>query len=121
MQYFRMFADENGDSHVEAMENTYELQDYAPPAPAFGISPAQGAERYVFVQFPPNWTSELHPAPKRQLCVILSGEFQGETSDGIVMDLKAGDMVLMEDTSGLGHKAKVIGDAEVLAMMIHLD
>ena len=121
MQYFRMYADDNGESHLETMETTYELQDYAPPAPAFGISPITNAERYVFVRFPPKWTSPLHPAPRRQLCIMLSGKFEGETSDGTKAVLVAGDMVQMDDTTGLGHMAKVLGDAEVRMIMIHLD
>ena len=121
MQYFRMFTDDQGESHIETLENSFELQDYAPPAPAFGISPAIEAARYVFVQFPPKWTSPFHPAPRRQLCVMLSGEFEGETSDGSKAVLSAGDMVLMEDTSGKGHMAKTLGESEVQMVMIHLE
>jgi hypothetical protein len=37
------------------------------------------------------------------------------------MDLKPGDVVLMEDTTGKGHTARAMDGAEVCAMMVHLE
>ncbi len=121
MKYLRLYADQDGESHVEEVQVTFDTQLYAPPAPAFGISATQDASRYVFVSFPANWDSELHPTPRRQLFVVLSGHLTGETSDGTLMDLEPGDVVLMEDTTGKGHTAKTMDGAEVQAMMIHLE
>jgi len=121
MKYLRLYADRNGESHVEELRATFDMQAYAPPAPAFGISEPVDAARFVFVHFPANWTSELHPSPRRQLFVILSGHLRGEASDGTVMDLRPGDVLLMEDTTGKGHTARTMDGGEVHAMMVHLD
>jgi redox-sensitive bicupin YhaK (pirin superfamily) len=79
------------------------------------------AARFVRVRFPAGWDSELHPTPRRQLFVMLSGQFEGKTSGGAAMVFQPGDTVLMEDTTGLGHSARVIGEEEVLALMVHVD
>lgn len=121
MKYFRLYADRDGESHVEAVQAKFDMAEYAPPAPAFGISEARDAARYIMVHFPAGWTSELHPAPRRQVFVMLSGHFEAQASDGTRMDLKPGDVVLMEDTTGKGHTARTLDGEEVHAMMVHLE
>lgn len=121
MNYVRLYAGPDGESHAEEMQASFDMAVYAPPAPAFGVSPPTAAQRYVMVHFPAGWDSDFHPAPRRQLFVILSGRFQGATSDGAVLDLAPGDVVLMEDTSGKGHSAKVIGADDVHGLMVHLE
>ena len=121
MKYLRLYADENGESHFEELEAEFDMALYAPPAPAFGVSAPVGTTRYVMVHFPARWDSELHPAPRRQLFVMLSGRFQGQTSGGAVRDLGPGDVILMEDTTGKGHAARTLDGTEVHALMVHLE
>ena len=120
MKYLRLYADENGESHVEEMSVEYTPVDYAPPAPPFGISELTEVTGSIHVRFPAGWTSELHPTPRRQLFILLAGDFCGRASDGTLMNLVPGDVVLMEDTVGKGHTAVVNGDEDVHALMIHL-
>lgn len=121
MKYLRLYADQNGESRIEEMQVAFNMAVYAPPAPAFGVSEPTEAKRFVTVHFPAGWDSEPHPAPRRQLFVMLSGRFQGQTSDGALMDLGPGDVILMEDTTGKGHSARTIGGSDVHALMVHLE
>jgi len=121
MKYLRLYAGEDGESHVEEMHAEFNMAMYAPPAPTFGVSDPTDAKRFVMVHFPSGWDSELHPAPRRQLFVMLSGQFQGQTSGGMLMDLGPGDAMLMEDTTGKGHSARTMGGSEVYALMVHLE
>ena len=121
MKYLRLYADETGESRVEEMQAEFDMAVYAPPAPAFGVSRPTDAMRFIMVHFPAGWDSKLHPAPRRQLFVMLSGQFQGQASDGTVMDLGPGDVILMEDTTGKGHSARTIGGSDVHALMVHLE
>lgn len=121
MKRLRLYADKDGESHVEEFGTDYNLIAYAPPAPAIGVSPPEDASRYVMVRFPAGWDSALHTTPRRQLFVMLSGSLEGQASDGTLIPLEAGDVLLMEDTTGKGHTAKVLGGAEVQAMMVHLE
>jgi len=121
MKYLRLHAGGDGESHVEDMEIEFNMAVYAPPAPAFGVSEPTDAKRFIMVHFPAGWDSELHPAPRRQLFVMLSGRFEVQASDGTVMDLEPGDAVMMEDTTGKGHSAKTMGGSDVHALMVHLE
>jgi quercetin dioxygenase-like cupin family protein len=121
MQSHRLYSDEDGETHFEVVSTTFTPMEYAPPAPAFGLSEPTEATRYVTVRFPAGWNSGLHPTPRRQVFVVLSGRLEGEASDGMHMSFGAGDVLLMEDTEGKGHTARVVGRDDVLAMMIHLE
>ena len=121
MKYLRLYADANGESHVEEMSVQFSPIDSAPPAPPFGLSERIEATGLIYVRFPAGWTSDLHPTPRRQLFVLLAGDFSGRASDGALMNLVPGDVLLMEDTVGKGHTGKVNGTEDVHAMMIHLE
>jgi len=121
MKRYRLFADEDGESHFEETEVAFTPMQYAPPAPPFDISEPVETARYVTVRFPAGWDSPFHCAPRRQLFVVLSGELEGTASDGASITLKAGDTVLMEDTTGKGHSAAVKGEDDVYGLMVQLE
>ncbi len=121
MKCYRLYADDNGESHFEKTAVAFTLKQYAPPAPPFDISEPVETTRYVMVRFPAGWDSAFHCAPRRQLFIVLSGEFEGAASDGSTIALTAGDAVLMEDTTGKGHSASVKGEDDVYGLMVHLD
>ncbi len=120
MKFLRIYTDELGDSRFQKVSEQFSDQIYAPPAPAFGVSPALASERFVRVRFPANWVSPLHAAPRRQLFVMLAGVFEWTSSTGEAELFRPGDMLLMEDTTGKGHGARVIGNEDVHGMMVHL-
>lgn len=121
MKSFRLYADEDGESHFEKTEIEFSPNHYAPPAPPFDISEPVEATRYLMVRFPAGWDSAFHCAPRRQLFIVLSGELEGAASDGAKMTFAAGDALLMEDTTGKGHGATVKGEDDVFALMVHLE
>ena len=116
----RLFSDEAGESHFEDIEFDMSSIQYAPPAPALDISDAINASRYFWFRFPKDWSDASHPSPRRQLFVVLEGEVEGWTSSGDTRLFRAGDRLLMEDTTGKGHGARPI-NGEVLAVVIALE
>ena len=115
----RLFADKRGESHFEEFEIDMESIQYAPPAPALEISEPTVAKQYFWFRFPNGWHDAAHPSPRRQLFVVLEGEVEGWTSTGDTRIFRAGDRLLMEDTSGKGHGARPL-NGEVLAVVIAL-
>ncbi|MGI9352251.1 MAG: hypothetical protein ACR2O3_11865, partial [Rhizobiaceae bacterium] len=93
---------------------------YAPPAPALEISEPIEAKSVFWFRFPKDWEDAAHPSPRRQLFIVLEGEVEGWTSLGVRMTLKAGDRLLMEDTTGKGHGARPL-TSEAVALVIALD
>jgi uncharacterized cupin superfamily protein len=51
--------------------------------------------------------------------MLLTGECEFETGDGECRRRKAGDVVMLDDTTGKGHRTKVIGDVPVRIAAVH--
>lgn len=116
----RIYEDAQGNSHFGETELIFELRDYAPPAAPISVSQVMKAENVTFISSPAGWFGDWHPAPRRQLIFVLVGELETEVSDGEKLLLRPGDFVLVEDTTGRGHRSRVVGDVRGLAAAIPL-
>jgi quercetin dioxygenase-like cupin family protein len=117
----RIDADESGESRFAADEIALSLQEFAPPAAPLLASGAQAAARWVLLQLPLGWVGEPHRAPRRQLFFCLSGAVRVVASTGDTRVLAAGDILVMADTTGKGHKTEVISAVPVEGVMVQLD
>ena len=120
MKYIRLYSDENGESHFEDLEAQFRSVDFSPPAPPLDISEFSSAENCFILKGSSDWAGDWHPAPFRQLHFYLSGEVEAETSDGEIRRIGAGSVALIEDTSGKGHRSRVVGSSEVLIAVVKL-
>jgi hypothetical protein len=119
IEYLRIYTDSNGCSHFEIKNIGLASKDYAPPAPPLNTSAAEPAKRSVFLELPVGWYGGWHPTPVRQWLILMSGECEFEAGDGERFIRKAGDIVLLDDTSGKGHQTKVLGNVAVRIAAIH--
>ena len=117
--YLRIYTDEKDCSHFEDVHVSLHSTDYAPPAPNLNTSKIEDAQKYVFLDLPVGWYGDWHPTPVRQWLALMSGECEFETGDGEKRISKAGDIVLLEDTSGKGHQTKVVGNTAVRILAVH--
>jgi hypothetical protein len=109
LEYYRIYPDPDGESHFDTVRVEETLVNAAPPAPPLYVSVDTPASGYLFYTFPPGWIGDLHPSPARQFLVLLSGEVEVETSNGMVKEFGPGDFILLEDTGGKGHESRNIG------------
>lgn len=118
MKYTRLYALPDGASQFEEVEIAFTELDYLPPAPPLGLAEFSSATRCGFMQVSAGWQSEWHPSRAKNLFAVISGEWELTASDGSVRHFRAGDLLLVEDTEGRGHKSRVIADS--VALMIEL-
>lgn len=64
------------------------------------------ARSILFGHVIPGYNYDFHNAPKRQFIFLLDGVIQIESSLGIVRNFSSGDVLLVEDTRGKGHRTK---------------
>ncbi|MBI2759951.1 MAG: hypothetical protein HYX51_00800 [Chloroflexi bacterium] len=115
MNYFRIYAGPDGESHFEDVDVPLEAGGGASALstliPATGvIFRLSAADQYI------DW----HPAPRRQFVITLSGEAEVEASDGEVRHIGPGAVMLAEDTTGKGHITRAVGGAERLSIFVPL-
>lgn len=73
-----------------------------------------------FKEFAPGTFLDWHPAPRRQIVIILSGRLEHEFRDGSRHTFGAGDVRVLTDTSGEGHRTRVLGAEAVLVAVVPL-
>jgi quercetin dioxygenase-like cupin family protein len=64
---------------------------------------------------------DFHPAPRRQYVVNLEGEVEIEVGDGTRRILRAGDILLAEDTTGQGHISRAVAGKPRKSLFITLE
>ena len=118
MHYIRIWADSDGDSHLEDVTLAQEPSPAEPGVAPLVVSEPVGVDRVHFVTVraasqAPDW----HTGPRRQLVTFLTGGVTIETSDGDRRELPAGSTVLVEDLAGRGHvTTHAPGDQRVLVI-----
>lgn len=110
LKYHRIYGDTAGESHLDEVEVKQNLAEAAPPAPPLLVSAFSPASQWGFFSVPVGWFGDWHPTPSKQFMILLSGAVDVMTSDGSVLQMRPGDIVLLEDTLGKGHKSRNVGD-----------
>ena len=100
-QLTRVYSDARGESHFE------DIAIPLTPAGEIGaLSEKMAANGIIFREVEPSYDYDFHTAPQRQYIILLDGEIQIETSLGDIRTFRAGEILLVEDTSGKGHRTK---------------
>ena len=120
MKYVRLYADAAGESHFEDRAAPLASVDFSPPAPPVDASAPEAASRLLFLSVPVGWAGEWHPVPRRQWILYLAGDIEVEASDGEVRRFGPGSAMLIEDTTGKGHRSRVVGDTAALLAVVQL-
>ncbi|MBS0652377.1 MAG: hypothetical protein JSR39_02495 [Verrucomicrobia bacterium] len=103
MHYTRIYSDLHGDSRFEDVEIS--LSDKGLVGKLSEIHPAKCVQ---FRENKADYHWDFHTAPDRQFVILLDGEIEITTSLGEVRNFKGGDILLVEDVSGKGHKTRNI-------------
>ena len=119
MQLLQLSADQAGESRFDEVEVPLAMQEFAPPAAPLLVSASEAASGYVLIRLPVGWVGEAHPSPHRQVLFCLKGSMDVTTSAGERRRIAAGDIWLMGDTSGRGHRTVVV-DGPVEAAIVRL-
>lgn len=116
MKITRVYNDARGKSHFETveipLEDAGEIGRLSERFPASGIIFRENDADYNY-----NW----HTAPARQYIIMLDGEIEIEVSSGEKRCFRGGDILLVEDISGRGHKTRVTNNQPRKSIFVTLD
>src|SRR5438128_12658242 len=103
MKIHRLYTDEKGESHFAEAE-----VEYVETTQAGRLSKRLPATGIIFREVPPTYDLDWHPAPRRQYIINLDAGVEITASDGESRKIGAGEVILVEDTTGKGHLSKSI-------------
>jgi hypothetical protein len=99
-----LYADAAGETHFRDIE-----VEWAEERNFSKLSARLPATGIIFRETSADYDLDWHPAPRRQYIINLDGAVQITASDGESRTIGAGEVVLVEDTSGKGHLSKSVG------------
>ncbi|MFC1964280.1 hypothetical protein ACFLV1_02745 [Chloroflexota bacterium] len=112
----RMYTGADGETHFEdaviPMVEDRNLRARSEKREADGV---------LFQETSSNYEYDWHPAPRRQFHITLEGEGEMEIGDGTKRRLKAGDVMLAEDTTGRGHISRKLSKGSWKVVIITLE
>lgn len=111
----RIYCDSNGESRFEDIE--IPLKEAGEIGSLSDMIPAK---EVIFRTVKPTYDYDFHHAPQRQYIILLDGEIEIETSLGKKRIFKGGDILLVEDTEGKGHKTRNLQNIERRSIFITL-
>jgi len=116
MKIHRLYVDDKGETHFQDVE-----VDFVESGPAGRLSRRLPATGIIFRQVPPTYDLDWHPAPRRQYIINLDAGVQITASDGESRRIGAGEVLLVEDTSGKGHLSKALDNKLRHCIFVTLD
>lgn len=116
MKVTRVYADARGESHFAELDIS--LKD--------GGSIGYLSERYpvksvIFRENSADYNYDWQCAPQRQYIILLDGEIELETSDGERRHFRGGDILLVEDVSGRGHRTRTVNNQPRRSLFVTLE
>ena len=97
----RVYSDSNGDTRFEDI--SISLND----AGEIGrLSEALPVKTIIFREVEATYDYNFHNAPQKQYLILIDGAIEIETTLGEKRQFKAGDVLLLEDTEGKGHRTR---------------
>jgi hypothetical protein len=120
-RYTRLFSDEHGASRFADVEIELSVGFSAPPAEPLHFAQFFKPDGSFWIGAPTNWKGDAaHPAPRRAIFVTTRGEYQVTTSDGVARRFPAGSVLIVEDTTGLGHSTAITSDEDCFVFAVGL-
>ena len=119
LSFTRLYTDANGASHF-----SNETLPLAPVAGGQGMEANLAVNRIgdvkgvMFAQLKAGATEDWHIAPRRQFMVCVRGIVEITASDGHKRQLKPGQFMLLEDTTGKGHITHAAGTEDHVALAV---
>ena len=103
MHIHNLYADPAGESHWRDLDIPWVQETLGGK-----LTERRPAAGIIFREVPPTYDLSWHPAPRRQYIINLDAGVQITASDGEARVIGAGEVILVEDTTGKGHLSKAV-------------
>jgi quercetin dioxygenase-like cupin family protein len=120
MKITRIYTDADGESHFdEHTEDGVEFRNHASYTRAIDAYGLVFRETEAMGDQPA--LGDWHTAPRRQYVLFAKGSTEVEVSDGEKRIMNPGDVLLVEDTTGKGHRNRRLSKEPELWVFVRAD
>ncbi|MFQ5651140.1 MAG: hypothetical protein ACE5IY_14460 [bacterium] len=116
MQITRIYCDSKGESRFQDIDiplrDAGEIGRLSTNLPVNGI---------VFRENDADYNYDWHTAPQKQYIIMLDGEIEIEVSHGEIRTFRGGDILLVEDTHGKGHRTRITNNRPRRSVFVTLE
>lgn len=116
MRITRIYSDDHDQSRFEDIEI-----DLKQAGDIGSLSRKYPVQNIIFRETKADYDYDWHPAPERQYIVLLEGNIEIEVGTGEKRVFTGGDILLVEDTQGKGHRTKTTDGKHRRSIFITLD
>jgi hypothetical protein len=109
LRYPRVYTAGDGATHFEDIEVAMAPAVYVPGIPLVDVALPHAVQALTFSRLVAGYSSDWHPAPRRQFVLTLAGAMELTVSDGEARCFGPGSVFLVEDTTGAGHQTRAVG------------
>jgi len=118
LTYHYLYADAQGESHFARKQFEFKQRQDIIGAASITVSELQGARGAMLYNLAVGAVEDLHNTPRKQYACVMQGQAEVTASDGEVLHMGPGDILLLDDTSGKGHVTVNVGATEVVVLMV---
>jgi quercetin dioxygenase-like cupin family protein len=109
MKFPRIYADEQGETHIGVRDLLERDAPVGPPPNPMGrMTEHEVVTSLVTFSVPAGTEVPAHNAPQPYICIVLAGEGEVTASDGSTLRLGPGGLIYCDDVSGKGHLTRSI-------------
>jgi hypothetical protein len=116
MRIHNIYVDDTGETHWRDIE-----VQWVEERNGSKLSARLPANGIIFRETGGDYDLSWHPAPRRQYIVNLDAGVKITASDGETREIGAGEIVLVEDVTGKGHKSQAIANKMRHSIFIPID
>lgn len=117
LSYVHVYADSAGVSHFR--EEQFDFARGRDADSAIHVLGAKGGA--TLLRLKAGAVEDWHNAPRAWFLIVVQGASEVTTSDGQVRQFGLGSVVLLDDTTGKGHRTRAVGKVDHIAAVIPIE
>lgn len=118
LTYFHLYTDAEGETHFSEKPFEFEYRQDIEGRAGITVNELQGVKGAAIYRLKKGVVEDWHTAPRKQFGFVIQGMADITVSDGQVLRLEPGRVILIDDTTGKGHITAGVGDEDHIILMV---
>jgi quercetin dioxygenase-like cupin family protein len=118
LTYSCVYTGDDGETRFKDVAVSMTPQVYVAGIPLVDVAKPEPVTALTFSRLEPGYSSDWHPAPRRQFAFIAAGTAELTVTDGETRAFGPGSVLLVQDTIGKGHQTRAVGPGECVFITV---